>query len=104
MTIMGFGRYQVQHRRILFLGQDITHLPTYERAQLGVGIAFSGHPPSAASRPKTFCESAPAENCQSRPWPSNMGLNISWIGKLTMDFPAARNKKIRIIAISSSRP
>lgn len=29
MTLMGFERYQVKQGRISFLGQDITHLPTY---------------------------------------------------------------------------
>jgi Fe-S cluster assembly ATP-binding protein len=44
MTIMGFNRYQVRQGRITFLGRDITHLPTYERAQLGIGMAFQRPP------------------------------------------------------------
>jgi Fe-S cluster assembly ATP-binding protein len=44
MTIMGFSRYQVRQGRITFLGHDITHMPTYERAKLGVGIAFQRPP------------------------------------------------------------
>jgi Fe-S cluster assembly ATP-binding protein len=44
MTIMGFSRYQVRQGRITFLGQDITALPTYERAQLGIGLAFQRPP------------------------------------------------------------
>ena len=43
MTIMGFGRYQVQQGRILFLGRDITHLPTFERAESG-DIVFQRPP------------------------------------------------------------
>lgn len=44
MTIMGFSRYQVDQGKIFFLGQDITHLPTYERARLGLGLAFQRPP------------------------------------------------------------
>jgi Fe-S cluster assembly ATP-binding protein len=44
MTIMGFERYQVKQGRISFLGQDITHLPTYERARLGLGLSFQRPP------------------------------------------------------------
>jgi Fe-S cluster assembly ATP-binding protein len=44
MTIMGFPRYQVQQGQIRFLGQDITHLPTYERARLGLGLSFQRPP------------------------------------------------------------
>lgn len=44
MTLMGFARYQVRQGRIWFMGQDITSLPTNERAQLGLGIAFQRPP------------------------------------------------------------
>src|SRR4030067_3327056 len=40
MAIMGFARYAVKQGRISFLGQDITHLPTYARARLGLGLSF----------------------------------------------------------------
>jgi Fe-S cluster assembly ATP-binding protein len=44
MALMGFSRYRVKQGRILFLGQDITHLPTYERARLGLGLSFQRPP------------------------------------------------------------
>jgi Fe-S cluster assembly ATP-binding protein len=44
MTVMGFERYQVKQGSILFLGQEITHLPTYERARLGLGLSFQRPP------------------------------------------------------------
>jgi Fe-S cluster assembly ATP-binding protein len=44
MTIMGFARYRVKQGTIRFQGQDITHLPTYERARLGLGLAFQRPP------------------------------------------------------------
>jgi Fe-S cluster assembly ATP-binding protein len=44
MTIMGFERYAVKQGRISFLGQDITHLPTFERARLGLGLSFQRPP------------------------------------------------------------
>jgi Fe-S cluster assembly ATP-binding protein len=44
MTIMGFARYQVVRGEIRFNGQDITQLPTYERARLGLGLAFQRPP------------------------------------------------------------
>jgi len=44
MSIMGFERFQVKQGRIIFLGQDITHLPTYERARLGLGLSFQRPP------------------------------------------------------------
>jgi Fe-S cluster assembly ATP-binding protein len=44
MTLMGFERYHLKQGRIRFLGQDITHLPTYERARLGLGLSFQRPP------------------------------------------------------------
>ncbi|MFA5109887.1 MAG: ABC transporter ATP-binding protein [Desulfobaccales bacterium] len=44
MTIMGFERYRVKQGRITFRGQDITYLPTFERARLGLGLSFQRPP------------------------------------------------------------
>lgn len=44
MTLMGFERYQVTEGEILFRGEDITHLPPFERARRGLGIAFQRPP------------------------------------------------------------
>lgn len=44
MTLMGFARYKVVQGRILFKGTDITQMPTYERARLGLGLAFQRPP------------------------------------------------------------
>ena len=44
MTIMGFGGYEVTDGQILFRGNDITHMPTYERARLGIGMSFQRPP------------------------------------------------------------
>ncbi|MBX6422959.1 ABC transporter ATP-binding protein [Thermosulfurimonas sp. F29] len=44
MTIMGFPAYRVKHGKIIFKGEDITHLPPYERAKRGIGIMFQRPP------------------------------------------------------------
>jgi|UniRef100_A0A7C5ALD1 Fe-S cluster assembly ATP-binding protein len=44
MTIMGFSRYRVEQGKIFFKGQEITELPTHERARLGLGLAFQRPP------------------------------------------------------------
>jgi Fe-S cluster assembly ATP-binding protein len=44
MAIMGLGDYKVTSGRIMFKGQDITHLPTNERAQMGIGVMFQRPP------------------------------------------------------------
>ncbi len=44
MTVMGFEGYKVTQGRIYFKGVDITHLPVYERARMGIGLAFQRPP------------------------------------------------------------
>jgi Fe-S cluster assembly ATP-binding protein len=44
MTIMGYPQYTVTAGKIFFKGQDITHMPIYERARLGIGMSFQRPP------------------------------------------------------------
>lgn len=44
-TIMGIGSYEVTEGRLLFNDEDITHLPSYERARKGIGMSMQ-RPPS----------------------------------------------------------
>jgi Fe-S cluster assembly ATP-binding protein len=44
MTIMGYPQYRVTGGRIVFKGEDITHIPVNERAQLGIGISYQRPP------------------------------------------------------------
>ncbi|HIC91867.1 MAG TPA: ABC transporter ATP-binding protein [Syntrophaceae bacterium] len=44
MTIMGFSSYHITEGRIFFKGEDITHLPPYERAKRGIGLSFQRPP------------------------------------------------------------
>jgi Fe-S cluster assembly ATP-binding protein len=44
MTLMGFANYKVTRGKIVFKGQNITHLPIYERARLGIGMSFQRPP------------------------------------------------------------
>jgi len=43
-TIMGNPKYRVADGRILFKGEDVTELPTHERARRGIGLAFQNGP------------------------------------------------------------
>ena len=44
MTLMGFGGYEITQGRIMFRGEDITHMPVHERAKLGIGMSFQRPP------------------------------------------------------------
>lgn len=44
MTLMGFSGYEVTSGAIMFRGQDITRMPTFERSRLGIGMSFHRPP------------------------------------------------------------
>lgn len=44
MTLMGFSGYEVTKGRIVFRGEDITSMPIYDRARLGLGMSFQRPP------------------------------------------------------------
>jgi Fe-S cluster assembly ATP-binding protein len=56
MAIMGLGDYKVETGRIMFKGEDITSLPTNERAQRGIGIMFQRPPTITGLRLKELLE------------------------------------------------
>ena len=45
MTIVGYPQYKVVSGKIMFKGENITHMPINERAGMGIGLAFQ-RPPS----------------------------------------------------------
>lgn len=45
MTIMGYPQYRVTGGKIMFKGEDITHMTIDERARLGIGMSYQ-RPPS----------------------------------------------------------
>jgi Fe-S cluster assembly ATP-binding protein len=44
MTIMGYPQYKVVAGKIFFKGEDITHMPIDERAQMGIGMSYQRPP------------------------------------------------------------
>ena len=44
MTIMGYTQYRVTGGKILFKGEEITHMPIDERAKLGIGVSYQRPP------------------------------------------------------------
>ena len=45
MTLMGYPQYRITAGKILFKGEDITHMTIDERARLGIGMSYQ-RPPS----------------------------------------------------------
>ena len=61
-AIMGFGGYKITKGKIIFSGKDITDLPPYERAKLGIGISFQKPPPVNGVKLKQLVKLCAKEN------------------------------------------
>jgi Fe-S cluster assembly ATP-binding protein len=61
-AIMGFGGYEITKGKIIFSGRNITDLPPYERARLGIGISFQKPPPVSGVKLKQLVELCAKEN------------------------------------------
>ena len=44
MTIIGYPQYKVTGGKMVFKGEDITHMPIDERARLGIGVSYQRPP------------------------------------------------------------
>jgi len=55
-TILGNPRYEVVRGNIYFKGKDITDMPMYERAKLGIGISYQSPPAISGVRLETLVE------------------------------------------------
>ncbi|MCC6013212.1 MAG: Fe-S cluster assembly ATPase SufC [Candidatus Verstraetearchaeota archaeon] len=64
LTIAGFPQYVVSKGKIIFDGRDITNLSIYERARLGIGIAFQSPPAIHGLKLKDMIAFAAGKN----PW------------------------------------
>lgn len=56
MALMGFSGYTLTAGKIVFKGVDITYLPTYERARLGIGMSFQRPPTIHGLKTKQLVE------------------------------------------------
>jgi len=78
MAIMGLSRYRVTKGRILFQGQDITHLPVDERARLRIGLMQQRPPSVRAFRwdnsPKFRHRGRTANELRS--WPTSLAAPV----------------------------
>ncbi len=61
-ALMGFEGYQITKGKILFSGKDITELPPYERARLGIGISFQKPPPVSGVKLRQLVQLCAKEN------------------------------------------
>ncbi len=62
MALMGFEKYKIDRGEIRLKDQDITHLPTWERVKLGLGMMFQRPPTVKGVDVRTLAQLAGASD------------------------------------------
>ena len=106
MAIMGLSRYRVTKGRILFQGQDITHLAVDERARLGIGL-MQQRPPSVRGIPLGQLAEVSAQGKGSTRV-TELADQLGCTGLLTRDvnvgFSGGEIKKAELLQLMAQQP
>ena len=101
-SIIGIPVYKIVEGKIIFEGKDITRLPIYERAKLGIFCAFQNPPSIKGLKVKDFLRLFTNDE--------NSALNFVGLGnnflerEVNVGFSGGERKKFEIAQIFASKP
>ncbi|MCD8174735.1 MAG: ABC transporter ATP-binding protein [Phascolarctobacterium sp.] len=103
-TIMGFERYEILEGKIIFKGQDITHVPCYECARLGLGVMIQ-RPPTirglSLRQMLGICGASENEIEDTAGW---MGLSESLNRSVNEGFSGGELKRSELLQLMAQKP
>ena len=103
MTIMGIPRLRVVRGRILYGGVDITHVPPYERARMGIALAFQ-RPPKVGVKLRSLIEAMRGVYSDGGPAPEELGLGYLLDRELHHGFSGGESKRVELFLAMLQRP
>lgn len=106
MAIMGLSRYHLTKGRMLFQGQDITHLPVDERARLGIGL-MQQRPPSVRGIPLGQLAKVSAQGKNGNriaELADQLGCAALLARDVNVGFSGGEIKKAELLQIMAQRP
>ena len=107
MTVMGFSNYKVTRGRITFKGQDITHVPIYERARLGIGMSFQ-RPPTIHGLKTRHLVAMCAKHSKRKVEPESLARKLNFDRFLERDinagFSGGEIKRSELLQLMAQKP
>lgn len=103
MTLMGFGGYEITEGRILFKGTELNHLPPYERARLGMGIAFQKPPKVKGVTLSRILESIRAGK-EYEPYIEKLNLHDLLPRDVNSGFSGGEAKRSEVLQLIAQKP
>lgn len=103
MTLMGFGGYEITEGRILFKGQELNHLAPYERAKLGMGIAFQ-KPPSVKGVTLARMLDSIKTGKEYEPYIDKLNLREHLLRDVNSGFSGGETKRSEVLQLIAQKP
>lgn len=104
MTVIGFPEYQVVSGRIIFKGEDITSLPIYERAQMGIGLLFQRPPTIKGLKTRQMLEICNRHQGDFGPFVQELNFQDFLARDINQGFSGGEIKKSELLQLLVQRP
>ncbi|MGB9927413.1 MAG: ABC transporter ATP-binding protein [Methanosarcina sp.] len=103
-TIMGFSEYKVIKGRILFNGQDITHMPVDERARLGLGIMMQRPPDMTGIKLRDLVKVTSKGKKEPEDLARNLDMNRFLDRDVNVGFSGGEIKRSELLQLAAQNP
>lgn len=105
MTLMGFSGYNVTHGKITFKGEDITYMPIYERARLGIGVSFQRPPTINGLKTRSIVEiSAGSRSVDVDELAKQLNLSDFLDRDVNRNFSGGEIKRSELLQLTAQQP
>jgi len=105
MTLMGFSGYNVTHGKITFKGEDITCMPIYERARLGIGVSFQRPPTINGLKTRSIVEiSAGSQSVDVDELAKQLNLSDFLDRDVNRNFSGGEIKRSELLQLTAQPP
>ena len=104
MAIMGISPYRVSEGRILFKGEDITHLPINERAKRGIGLSFQRPPTIRGLRTRKMVELCSRGKVDAEALASHLRLGEFLDRDINYGFSGGEIKRVELLQLLAQDP
>lgn len=105
MTLMGFSGYNVTHGKITFKGEDITCMPIYERARLGIGVSFQRPPTINGLKTRSIVEiSAGSQSVDVDELAKQLNLSDFLDRDVNRNFSGGEIKRSELLQLTAQQP
>jgi len=103
MSIMGFNGYNITEGRIIFKGMELNGLPPYERARMGIGVAFQKPPKIKGVKLKSILEIV-SKNKDYEDFIDILNLSEHVDRDVNMGFSGGEMKRSEILQLLAQSP